>query len=125
MNLAGFRICSEVEINDGRLEEFKETLSELMVELERTELRTRQYIAYISEDGRRCQFDQWYEDEDAFMDHLEGAGREIDRRISPLTTFFRSWIYTEPRGQRVRDLIDSYGRPDKMIFGPPFSGYTR
>lgn len=120
-----FRICSEVIIPEGKLEEFKDAFRAQMAIMEGAEPRTHSYIAYISSDGKRCQVDQSYEDEAAFIDHLKASAAGLRDAIDGHKEDFRYWIYNDIESPEVKEIIPKIATLDLLVVGPAAMGYKR
>lgn len=120
-----FRINSEVTIPEGKLEVFVEAFRAHVVKMADAEPRTHSYIAHISEDGKRCQVEQYYEDEAAFVDHLKVSAVGLGEVINEHKEDFRYWIYNEITSPEVQEIIPKIANPDLLVVSQPAFGYTR
>jgi len=120
-----FHICSEVIIPEGKLEVFKKAFRAQMTKMAEAEPRTHSYIAYISSDGKRCQVDQYYEDEAAFIAHLKASAAGLRDAIDDHKEDFRYWIYNDIESPEVKEIIPQIAHLDLLVVGPAVMGYTR
>ncbi|MBC2644588.1 putative quinol monooxygenase, partial [Rhodococcus sp. 3A] len=120
-----FHINSEVTIPEGKLEEFKDALRAQMAKMAEAETRTHSYVAYISSDGKRCQVDQYYEDEAAFIDHLKASAAGLRDALDGTKEDFRYWIYNDIESPEVKEIIPKIATLDLLVVGSASMGYKR
>ena len=120
-----FHICSEVIIPEGKLEGFKAAYSDILEKMEKMEPGTHSYVVHISEDGKRCQVDQYYFSEAAFIAHLKASGPMLQEVLDDYKTDVRYWIFSRIESAEVKEIIPKIANLDLLVVGPPFLGYSR
>lgn len=120
-----FHICSEVFIPEGKLEGFKAAYSEALAKMEKAEPGTHSYMIHISEDGTKCQVDQYYFSEADFIAHLKASGPMLQEVLDAYKTDVRYWIFSRIESAEVKEIIPKIANLDLLVVGPPFRGYTR
>lgn len=109
----------EVEVNEGRLEEFR-TLMEEMVESTRQEEGTLAYEWFIGDDDRTVHIYERYADSSAVLVHLGGFGEKWAGRFLGAVRPTRFSVYGDPSDE-VRKGLSALG----PVFLRPFGGFAR
>ena len=75
------RIVAKLSINDGQLDDFKRTVSEMIDTVIAKDTGTLIYDWYLSEDERSCTTLEHFQDFDAFMVHFGNVGEMLQATL--------------------------------------------
>ena len=106
-------------VKDGKLEDFKALLRELVSEKRTSEPGTLNYEWTLSEDARTCHIYERFADSAAVLAHLAGFPGFAERFMAVLapTDFV---VYGDPSAE-VREALAPFG----AVFMTPVGGFAR
>jgi quinol monooxygenase YgiN len=102
------RLNVDLNINDGKLDEFK-SLAQTMTDISQKEPGTSCYQWYLSTDSKRCRLVESYVDADAVLAHFEGAAvREYVPQLMEVASVSGFEVYGDP-GAKVTEMLAGFG----------------
>lgn len=108
--------------DSSRLEEFKERAAETVATVKATEPKALAYEWHISEDGRHCHVDEWFDGTEGALAHLRGQGvTENLPRLLEMSDFTGLYIYSPISDPELREALASFG----AVFTSHWGGFTR
>jgi len=97
----------QLSIKEGKLEDFKSIVNNMVGITELNEPNTLAYEYHINEDGTECHLLETFKDSDAFMIHLENVGHMFDTLFES-ATMTRAKIYGSPSAE-LQQALDPLG----------------
>lgn len=120
MNKSDFiRFDAEFSIQDGKLDEFKKRVNDIIEKVKANEPNMLNYDWYLSGDGSKCYVVDTYRDSDAILVHLANVGTMLGAlaQIAPITSFR---VYGNPSDE----VRQASGALSPQYF-EHFHGFTR
>ena len=97
----------QLSIKEGKLEDFKSIVNNMVGITELNEPNTLVYEYHINEDGTECHLLETFKDSDAFMVHLGNVGHLFDTLFES-ATMARAKIYGSPSAE-LQQVLDPLG----------------
>ena len=97
----------QLSIKEGKLEDFKSIVNNMVGITELNEPNTLVYEYHINEDGTECHLLETFKDSDAFMIHL-GTVSHMFGALFELATMTRAKIYGSPSAE-LKQALDPLG----------------
>ena len=97
----------QLSIKEGKLEDFKSIVNNMVGITELNEPNTLVYEYHINEDGTECHLLETFKDSDAFMVHLGNVGHLFDTLFES-ATMTRAKIYGSPSAE-LKQALDPLG----------------
>jgi len=110
----------ELTVADGKAEEFRSLMAEMVEATERNEPGTLHYEWSTSDDGRACQIYERYGDSAAVLEHLAAFGERFAERFLQILTPNRLVVFGHP-SQEVRAALAGF----QPVFTEPVGGFVR
>ncbi len=98
----------ELNIKDGKLDDFKAVMNEMIEATRANEPGTLNYEWFISEDGKSCHLYERYVDSAATMIHLGSFGEKFAERFLAALEPTRFMVYGNPNDE-VRAALAGFG----------------
>ena len=109
-----------VNIREGRLEDFRALMGEMVSATEANEPGTQVYEWFLSDDGSACHIYERYADSSAAMTHLGAFDANFAGRFLECAEPTAIAVYGEPSAE-VRGVLDGFG----AAYLSPFGGFAR
>lgn len=116
---------SEVLINEGCLDKFREYENQNVAAVRETEPGTLHYVSYISRDGTRCQVVQWFRDTEAVLHHLRNADAQLHDELFKLCQLNYLFLYTPKVDPAIKAIFDSWGIGERIVIFDCYDGFIR
>ncbi|MGH2981298.1 MAG: hypothetical protein ACRDKV_04545 [Solirubrobacterales bacterium] len=114
------------DVREGRLEELKGAIKELIEFIEANEPQLIAYKVYFSNDGSEMTVVHVHADSGSLDRHMDVAGSAF-RRFADLVTLSSIRVYGEPSDKALRQLDEKarlLGSGDVIVHGP-HAGFSR
>ncbi len=98
----------DLNIKDGKLDDFKAVMNEMIEATRANEPGTLIYEWFISEDGKSCHIYERYVDSAATMIHLGSFGEKFAERFLAALEPTRFMVYGNPNDE-VRAALEGFG----------------
>ncbi len=98
----------DLNIKDGKLDDFKAVMNEMIEATRANEPGTLNYEWFISEDGKSCHIYERYVDSAATMIHLGSFGEKFAERFLAALEPTRFMVYGNPNDE-VRAALVGFG----------------
>jgi quinol monooxygenase YgiN len=98
---------AEANIHDGRLENLKVLMKEMVDAIKRNEPGTLNFEYFIADDGKSFHAYERYTDSEAYMVHLRNFGQNFAERVMPNLTITKITLYGNPSDE-VRAVFAHY-----------------
>ncbi len=109
-----------VDVRDGRLEDFRALMGEMVGATEANEAGTLVYEWFLSDDGSACHIHERYADSAAVMTHLGSFDANFAARFLECAEPTSLNVYGEPSSE-VRAVLNGFG----AAYLAPFGGFAR
>ena len=109
----------QLSIKEGKLEDFKSIVNNMVGITELNEPNTLVYEYHINEDGTECHLLETFKDSDAFMAHLGNVGHMFETLFG-FSTMTRAKIFGNPSTELQQAL-----NPLGVEYFGHFNGVTR
>ncbi len=121
MKNSQIQIIAEFSVAEGKIQEYRQLIQEMIKLVRANEPDTIEYKFYLSKDGSKCIVHETYKNSKAALDHNNGIASQT--------------ILPKIFGISKLDRIDAYGNPDQELqkiltnFGAQiytlFTGFSR
>lgn len=113
-------IIDSSEVREGKLEELKAVICEMVEFVEANEARPISFSVYLKEDGTEMTVIQTHPDSESMELHMKAAGH-VFPEFTPLIKMSRMDIYGELR----KDLVEQLRQKAKMLGGASVGVHER
>ena len=109
-----------VNVKDGRLDEFRSLMLDLVASIRENEPETLGYEWFLGEDGSTCHINERYANSAVLVAHLASFGSKFAERFLAAADVTGLTVYGEPNAD-ARKLLDGFG----AVYLGTFGGFTR
>ncbi|HKJ68138.1 MAG TPA: antibiotic biosynthesis monooxygenase [bacterium] len=99
---------TEMIIEDGKLDTFKELAGGLVEAVHETEPDTLVYDYHIREDGSKCFVNELYADTEAALTHMNGKAGEYIPQILEIADINTMILLSQVENQELRDGLKQF-----------------
>lgn len=110
----------DMKINSGKLDEFKQLMTQMVDDTKKNEPGALNYEWFISDDQIRCHLYERYADSAAAMIHLGNFMQNFVDRFMALVEVIEVTVYGDP-DDAIRDALGRFG----AVFMAPLGGFVR
>jgi quinol monooxygenase YgiN len=110
----------EFDVKDGKLEELKSVMNDMVTATKANEPDTKSYEWFISGDGKRLHIYERYANSAAVLIHMKTFGEKFAERLLATADATRFVVYGNPTAE-AKNVLDGFGA---RYFGQ-IGGFTR
>ncbi len=112
---------AELTIGDGNVEAFKSMAKDIIAAVESTEPGTLSYEWHITENGKTCFVDEWYDGAEAGLAHLNGEAPKMLPKLLEISEFTSLKVLCDISSPELTEKLASFG----ACFAGHTGGFTR